>query len=100
MHTKKSFVLASIRARLKAGADVGIVESEATVGGGAFPTARLRSVALSLGGDATAMEARLRHGEPAVVGRVTEGRVLLDLRTIQAREDDALCGALSRAMES
>jgi L-seryl-tRNA(Ser) seleniumtransferase len=89
----------AIRARLRRDADVRIVDADAMVGGGAFPTARIRSVALSFGGDGAVFEARLRHGEPAVVGRVSDGRVLIDLRTILPREDDALTGAVSRALE-
>jgi len=39
--------------------------------------------------------ARLRAGDPAVVGRLEGGRCLLDLRCVPASEDDTLvrCGA-------
>jgi L-seryl-tRNA(Ser) seleniumtransferase len=74
--------------------DVQIVESDASVGGGAFPTARIASIALSIGGRADAIEARLRGGDPSLVARVTDGRVLIDLRTIFPQEDAQLVAAL------
>jgi L-seryl-tRNA(Ser) seleniumtransferase len=78
--------------------DVRVDDSEATVGGGAFPTARIPSVALSFGGDAASLEARLRGGEPPVIGRVADGRLLVDLRTILPREDEVLARALGAAL--
>jgi L-seryl-tRNA(Ser) seleniumtransferase len=74
-----------------------IVESEASVGGGAFPTARIPSIALAIAGRPDALEARLRSGEPAVVTRVADGRVLIDLRTIFPAEDVQLVAALRAA---
>ncbi len=69
------------------GVDAVIVDSRAAVGAGAFPTAELPSVALALDGDAEEWASRLRAGAPPVVGRVHDGRLLLDLRTVP---DDAL----------
>ena len=40
---------------------------------------------------------RLRCGEPAVVGRIAEGRLLLDLRTVPPERDEDLVGAVLRA---
>lgn len=80
------------------GIDAEIVDSEASVGGGAFPTARLPSIALALGGDAGDREERLRLGEPAVIGRILDGRLLIDLRTIPACDDDVLRTALTAAL--
>ncbi len=78
------------------------VPSRATVGGGAFPTASLPSAAVSLAGPdgPEALDARLRAGEPAVVGRVRDDRLLLDLRSVPEREDAALIGALARAVRA
>jgi len=85
---------------LTALARVEVVESEASVGGGAFPSARIPSVALAIGGDAGAIESALRLGEPAIIGRVSEGRLLLDLRTVAPRDDQALVAALLAVMRS
>ena len=41
---------------------------------------------------------RLREGDPPVVGRIHEGRLLLDARTVLPGEDDALVAALVAAL--
>jgi L-seryl-tRNA(Ser) seleniumtransferase len=75
-----------------------IIESEASVGGGAFPTARIPSIALAISGRADAIETRLRLGEPAVVARVADHRVIVDLRAVFPEEDRDLVAALRAAM--
>ena len=77
-----------------------VVGSEASVGGGAFPDARIPSVAIALPGDATRIEERLRLGAPAVLGRIADGRLLLDLRTVLPAEDETLAAAISTALAS
>ena len=77
-----------------AGRAISVVDTEASVGGGAFPTARIPSIALSIGGQADSIEQRLRLGEPSLVGRVADGRVLLDLRTVFPAEDAEVVAAL------
>jgi L-seryl-tRNA(Ser) seleniumtransferase len=69
----------------------------ASVGAGAFPTAELPSSALALDGDPERWAAALRLGEPAVVGRVQDGRMLIDLRTIPDDDVPALVSALVAA---
>jgi L-seryl-tRNA(Ser) seleniumtransferase len=79
-----------------AGVTAEIVDAVAKVGGGALPLLELRGpvVALgvgSLGADDVA--AALRGGDPPVVARIAEGRVLLDPRTLAADEIDAVVAA-------
>ena len=81
------------------GERVEIVDSEGSVGGGAFPTARIPSIALAVTGRASAIEARLRENDPPVVGRVTDGRLLLDLRTVFPSEDRDLAAAIRNAAQ-
>jgi L-seryl-tRNA(Ser) seleniumtransferase len=64
-----------------------VVHSASAVGAGAFPTAELPSYALALAGSPERWSERLRAGNPPVVGRVHDGRLLLDLRTVA---DEAL----------
>lgn len=71
-----------------------VVESEATVGGGAFPSARIPSAALAISGNAEQLDQRLRHGETAIVGRIEHDRLLLDMRSIPATLDAAFKAAL------
>jgi L-seryl-tRNA(Ser) seleniumtransferase len=97
--------LAELRARgqdcliavRSAGIACELVDSESSVGAGAFPTAKLPSVALALAGDAGRWASALRAGEPAVVGRVNEGRFLLDLRTVPADAVSVLAAAVVAA---
>jgi L-seryl-tRNA(Ser) seleniumtransferase len=76
---------------------VSVTAMGSTVGGGSLPGERLASVGLVVSGPgAAALAARLRAGDPAVVGRVQDGAVLLDLRTIDPSDDGTLAGALVR----
>ena len=76
-----------------------MVESEAVVGGGTLPTEMLRSVAVALDVPAPDDTARrLRCGEPPVVGRVLDGVLLLDVRTVQPESDPALIRAVRAAL--
>ena len=77
-----------------------VVESDASVGGGAFPDARRPSVAIALPGDANRLEERLRLGAPAVLGRIADGRLLLDVRTVLPAEDETLLTAVEAALAS
>jgi L-seryl-tRNA(Ser) seleniumtransferase len=81
-----------------------VVEVESAVGGGSLPGQTLKGYALAVGQagrrpSAATLADRLRHGFPAVVGRVQGGRLLLDPRTvISPREDDDLATALIAAL--
>jgi L-seryl-tRNA(Ser) seleniumtransferase len=97
--------LASLRERGEAIATtlrgVAIVESDASVGGGAFPNARIPSIALSIGDDdVDAREVRLRAGDPAVIGRIADGKLLIDMRAVLPGEDEQLAAALRAALAS
>ena len=79
-----------------------LVPSKAAFGGGTSPEKLFPSRALALsakGRSADAIASRLREGEPPIVGRVERERVLLDLRSIQAEEDEAVAAALSALPE-
>ena len=71
-----------------------VTESVGAVGGGGAPGVDLPSAAVAL---PESFAAPLRTGEPAVVGRVHEGRLLLDLLAVDPDEDDALVEAVRRA---
>ena len=79
--------------------DVGCeaVDSTGSVGAGAFPDAELRGAAVALDGDAEGWATRLRTGSPAVVGRIHEGRMHLDLRALHERELPELTRAVVAA---
>jgi L-seryl-tRNA(Ser) seleniumtransferase len=84
---------ASLRPRLTPG--------ESAVGGGAFPGAVLPTTLVSLdagemGPDGLAL--RLRVGDPAVIARVGDGRLLLDPRTLRQEDLAAVGVALTQAL--
>ena len=71
--------------------------STASVGGGAFPTVEIPSRAVIIKANAPVFEERLRLGDPPVIGRIANGQLLLDLRSVMPREDGALTTAIARA---
>lgn len=76
------------------GIDARAVPCLSAVGGGAAPGVTLPSAAVSL---PEAYAARLRSGRPPVVGRVENGRCLLDLRTVDPAADLLVADAVRRA---
>jgi L-seryl-tRNA(Ser) seleniumtransferase len=72
-----------------------VVPSTATIGGGSLPgdTLESRAVRVPLPRP-SALAARLRLGAPAVVGRIEDGALLLDLRTVAREDDQEIVGAL------
>jgi L-seryl-tRNA(Ser) seleniumtransferase len=86
--------------RLAARIGGSVVETVARVGGGALPLLDLRGPAVALdpgppGADALA--AALRAGEPPLVGRIQDGRLLLDPRTLTDEEADLAAAAVRAA---
>ena len=72
------------------------------MGGGAFPGAVLPTTLVTLdagalGADGLAL--RLRLGEPAIVARVADGRVVLDPRTLPEDAGQAIGPALADALQ-
>jgi L-seryl-tRNA(Ser) seleniumtransferase len=87
--------------RERAGVYVGEVPSasagasEAYIGGGALPKARIPSIAIAIQSEKPqGLAAQLRRGDPAIVARIEGGRVLLDLRTIAPEEDQLVISRL------
>jgi L-seryl-tRNA(Ser) seleniumtransferase len=88
-------LLEAVRARaerLASLTDGEVVPSVARVGGGALPLAELPSFACALPEE---LEAPLRTGDPAVVGIVRDGRLLLDCRTLTDAEVEEAAAAVS-----
>jgi L-seryl-tRNA(Ser) seleniumtransferase len=76
-----------------------VVPVEATIGGGSLPGETLPSWGLALPGPrAQETLRRLRLGSPAIIGRIEDDAVILDLRTVEPSWDEALPGAIARAL--
>ncbi len=90
-----------IAARLAGAGAIDVVATEATVGGGSLPGEVLPSFGLALRrGSAERMLAALRRRSPVVVGRIEDGRVILDLRTVNPGRDEELEAAIRAAIDA
>jgi L-seryl-tRNA(Ser) seleniumtransferase len=81
---------------------VKVVDGESVIGGGAAPSAVLPTSLLAVTCkdlSADELAARLRAGDPPIIARVDEGRVLLDLRTVFPEQDDLVARTLGRFAE-
>jgi L-seryl-tRNA(Ser) seleniumtransferase len=77
-----------------------VVEDEAQVGGGALPTVELPTAAVALGAmpaAARGLDEALRRGDPPIIGRITNDRLLLDCRTILPTQIAAVATAITAA---
>ena len=82
-----------------AGAEV--VQAAAKVGGGALPLLELPGPAVALtapGLSPDELAARLRAGDPPVVGRIEDDRLLLDPRTLTDQDVETVAAAVRAAM--
>jgi L-seryl-tRNA(Ser) seleniumtransferase len=79
---------------VSAGLDARAAAAKAAVGGGGAPGVELESAAVSL---PESLAVPLRRGEPAVVGRLEQGRLLLDLRSVPEDHDECLAEAILAA---
>jgi len=90
------------RARRLAAATGGeVIESTGRVGGGALPLLELSGPAVALapgplGADALALA--LRRGDPPVIARISEGRLVLDPRTLTDEEALEAAAAIGAAL--
>jgi L-seryl-tRNA(Ser) seleniumtransferase len=72
---------------------------ESAIGGGAAPTSTIKSVLIALSHpskSAAELEQQLRNSSPAVIARISEDKVLLDLRTVATEDIPGLIAALKR----
>jgi L-seryl-tRNA(Ser) seleniumtransferase len=78
------------------------VRATAKVGGGALPLLELEepAVALRCAGGATALAGALRAGDPPVIGRIHDDRVLLHPRTLNDAEVAPACAAVRLALQA
>ena len=92
----------ALAAQLEAtGISAGVIETSSAVGGGALPEETQPSRAVAIGpaaGSASKVAARLRAARPAVVARIVEGRVALDLRSVLPEDDGLLAATVSAAL--
>jgi L-seryl-tRNA(Ser) seleniumtransferase len=85
------------RSLVSAEVQIEVVDGESVIGGGAAPSSVLPTRLLAVtceGFSADELAARLRAGDPPIIARVEEGRVLLDLRTVFPEQDEVVRASL------
>jgi L-seryl-tRNA(Ser) seleniumtransferase len=97
----------AIRAALPPAAGAGIVDGESEVGGGSFPGTTLSTSLVTLGAAPGSrlpapdvLATRLRQTSIPVIGRIHDGRVVLDARTITDDDVELLAAAVSEALNA
>jgi L-seryl-tRNA(Ser) seleniumtransferase len=88
-------------ALVAAGVEARVVETAAKVGGGALPLLELRGPACAVDPGSVGvggLAARLRAGEPPVIGRAREGWLLLDPRTLDDEQAQRAAAAVAAAL--
>jgi len=84
-------------------AGVEVLPATSKIGGGALPLTELPGFAVALSPRAISVDelaARLRRQRPPVIGRLQEGKLLLDPRTIRSDEEDLLVRILAGVFSS
>jgi L-seryl-tRNA(Ser) seleniumtransferase len=92
--------LAARAERLAAATGGTVIGAVARVGGGALPLLELHGPAVALDpgrAGAEALAASLRAGDPPLVGRIQDGRLLLDPRTLDDAEVELAARAVAAA---
>jgi L-seryl-tRNA(Ser) seleniumtransferase len=88
--------LAELRRRAEAVVDAGslgeVADTESLPGAGAAPGATIASAGVVLDGDHLAA---LRSHAPPIVGRVRDGRTVLDLRSVDPADDEVVAAGLA-----
>jgi L-seryl-tRNA(Ser) seleniumtransferase len=73
------------------GAQASLVEGSSVIGGGSTPEQPLRTWLIAIDcAEVVEAERRCRLSDPPVVARIEDGRLVLDLRTVFAEEEDEL----------
>jgi L-seryl-tRNA(Ser) seleniumtransferase len=83
-------------------AKVKVSEDVAYVGGGSLPDQPMKTCVIEVEARDTSDEElayRLRIGTPAVIGRLRDGKLLLDLRTVFTHQEESLIEALRQAVK-
>ncbi len=95
---EKAERLARDLTRLSPSFQTDVAPSVARSGGGTLPVYEIPSLAVRIGGaNADALAARMRTADPPVVGRVSEGRLWLDVRTLLPGDEEAIVSAAKEA---
>jgi L-seryl-tRNA(Ser) seleniumtransferase len=90
------------RMQVAIGSGAEVIRAVAKVGGGALPLLELAgpAIALSAAEDPVVVSRALRCGDPPVIGRIHDGRVVLDPRTLTEDEVGLVAAAVRHVLAS
>jgi L-seryl-tRNA(Ser) seleniumtransferase len=94
-------LLRKLRPILPPGASAVALAGHSVVGGGSCPDVSLPTMLLALALDqrsASEIEMRLRRQQPAIIARLEDDRVLIDLRTVFPAQEKTLQKGIVEAM--
>ena len=97
-HTEASLRQRATTLAAAIGARASLITVSGLAGGGSLPALRLQGTAVSITGGAPELVRALRIGPAAVIARVENNAVIIDLRTVQPTEDTALQEAILTAI--
>jgi L-seryl-tRNA(Ser) seleniumtransferase len=90
-----------VRPGARFGVELAVGRVDSTIGGGSLPGETLPSWALVINGPPPQrLLAALRASDPAVIGRVVDDAVVLDVRTVEPSDDERLAVAVRQAILS
>jgi L-seryl-tRNA(Ser) seleniumtransferase len=101
LSTRSRRLARRLTATLGESATVSVVPEPSAVGGGALPLTELPGFAVAVSPRTCSVDElarRLRTGAPPVVGRIQEGRLLLNPRTVARDEEKDLVRAVAAAL--
>ncbi len=87
----------ALRLCARLGGEAEVIEGQSVAGGGSTPDQSLPTWLIALPGDAVRTESRLRAGNPPVIARIEDDRLVMDLRTVAEEEEDRLIEAVRYA---
>ena len=85
------------------GKDAEVIEGESEVGGGSFPGAKLQTWLVALHArhlTPDTLAERLRGGQPPIIARISDDRVVLDPRTVFPHQIEQLARAVRAALDA
>ena len=89
----------ALRANIPESIEVTIMDGSSMVGGGALPTQTLPSKLVAISSkeaSAARLEAHFRGYVPPIIGRVEQELFLLDVRTLQPGDEEAIVAAAAK----
>jgi L-seryl-tRNA(Ser) seleniumtransferase len=85
------------------GENASVIDGRSMIGGGSLPEESLPTKLVAIpaagGAELEALARRLRLGDPPIVGRIEGGRLLLDPRTVDPRDDAKVIEGVKAARE-